>query len=139
MKVNQTYEANTRRHNKPAEFPPEDQLEAHHRFEILIILADTIDPGDGNDFEEYQIQQCKTGGSKVVEYLEPVHAALYDEHQADEIRDCTDSENEHFFARSQMTRPLVDDGGEEALHRTELTVQTEHDDHQEEQTRPHRR
>lgn len=59
--------------------------------------------------------------------------------EPDEVADQAGDGDEDFLPAAQQLGPLVDDGSDEPFHGAELAVQTDEEQHEEEETRPERR
>ncbi len=96
----------------------------------------TINPAETDNLEEDDNEQWDATGGEVVHQLEDPHAALSDHRQAEKEVHQNDKGREELSTRPEETRPLVDDARHKWLHRAELTVNAQHEEHDEEEHGP---
>lgn len=158
-----TYETDGGSGDGPAELPPLGRVVADHVLDAVVEPIHAERPRDRNALEEDEEQQTEAGHRVRIEDLENVHSALLGENiyflfyeprrkrrrrrrgmqiylrnarEPDQVADGTNDCDKDLLATAQQLRPLIDDGRDEALHRAELRVQTDQQQHEEEQTRP---
>lgn len=136
MSDSKTYEADTRRGHNPAELPPGHRVVADHVLDAVVESLDAVAPRDRDALEEDEEEQTEPTDCVRVEDLEHVHAALGDARHAHEVADDADDGDEELLAFAEQNRPLVDHGSDETFHRAELRVETDEQQHEEEQTSP---
>lgn len=123
----------------PAELPPDHRVVSNHVFDAVVEALDAVAPRDGYTLEEDEEEETESGHGVRVQNLEHEHSALGDASQADEVTNYANNGDEKFLAAAEELRPLVDHGGDEALHGAELRVETNQQQHEEEQASPKRR
>lgn len=131
-----THEADARSGEHPAELPPDHWVVSNHVFDAVVESLDAVAPRDGDALEEDEEEKAEAGDGVRIQDLEHEHSALGDTSQADEVANYANNGDENFLAAAEKLRPLVDHRGDEALHRAELRVETNQQQHEEEQASP---
>ncbi|KAF1750159.1 hypothetical protein GCK72_016706 [Caenorhabditis remanei] len=108
----------------PAELPPTTRIIPNHALHVLIPTIDSKTPGDSDTLEEEKPEESPSRRGVEVEELEDIESSLSYCSQTDQIGDDTDHTNEYLTSIFLPTDlwELVDDGGEEPFHSTELRV-----------------
>lgn len=131
-----TYKADAWRGEHPAEFPPYHWVISNHVFDAIVESLDAVAPRNGNALEEDEEEKTETGHRVRIQNLEHEHSALGDASQADEVANYANNGDENFLAATEKLWPLVNHCSDEALHCAELRVETNQQQHEEEQTSP---
>lgn len=113
----------------PAHLPPYTGFIANHLLDVVIELVHTITPGYGDALKEDQEEQTHSTGGVVVKQLEDVDPTLCDVRQADDVGDQADNSNEELSSASESPGKLIHQSSDEALHRAELAVNPQHQQH----------
>lgn len=133
-----THEANCWSCEDPAEFPPAHWVVTDHVLDSIVESLDAETPRNRDALEEDQEEKTETTDSVRIEDLEYVHSALRDTSEAYEVTDEANTTDEEFLAATEKLWPFVNHRSDETFHRTELWVEANQQQHEEEQTRPQR-
>lgn len=97
---------------------------------------DSVAPRDRYAFKEDQEEKTESTDRVRVEDLEHVHPALSNARDSHKVADEADDGDENFFSSSEKLRPFVNHRRNETFHGTELRIETDKQQHEEEQTSP---